>query len=41
LLDGVLVNNISSTYQRILDGEDKQLFNEVMAWKNLKINRGL
>lgn len=40
VVDGVLVNNISSAYQRILDGEDKILFSNVMEWKNLKINRG-
>ena len=40
VIDGVLVNNICNTYQKILDGEDSKLFNEVMTWKNLKINRG-
>lgn len=40
IVDGVLVNNISNVYLKVLDGEDKKLFEEVMSWKNLKINRG-
>lgn len=37
--DGVLINNINRTYLRILKDENKALFQKVMNWNNLKINR--
>lgn len=39
IMDGVLMNNVSNTYGRILQDEDKELFNSVMNWNNLKKNR--
>lgn len=39
VIDGVLVNNINNVYLKVLEGEDKKLFEEVMNWRNLKINR--
>lgn len=39
VIDGVLVNNICGIYQKVLEDDDKLLFDKVMQWKNLKINR--
>lgn len=39
VVDGVLVNNINNVYLKELENEDKKLFESVMSWKNLKINR--
>lgn len=36
VLDGLLMNEINSTYSSILNDEDKKLFDEVMEWKNIK-----
>lgn len=36
ICDGVLMNNINRTYARVLQGEDKELFDNVMSWKQLK-----
>lgn len=37
--DGVLINNINSTYLKILEDENKELFTNVMNWDNVKINK--
>ena len=39
VVDGVLMNNINSVYRRVLQGEDKKLFEDVMNWKNVKFNK--
>lgn len=36
VMDGVLMNNINSTYKRILEDENKDKFLDLMNWKNLK-----
>ena len=36
LVDSKLANEINSVYSRILTGEDKKYFDEVMSWKNFK-----
>jgi Cft2 family RNA processing exonuclease len=39
VMDGLLMSNINSAYTHVLEDEDKKLFDEVMEWKNLKINK--
>lgn len=39
VMDGLLIDNINKCYSRILEGENKRIFDEVMEWRNLKINR--
>lgn len=39
VMDGLLMDNINKCYSRILVGKNKELFDDVMKWKNLKINR--
>lgn len=39
VMDGLLMSNINIAYTNVLEGKDKELFNEVMKWKNLKINK--
>lgn len=34
--DGTLMNNINKCYSRVLEGEDKKLFDDVMSWDKLK-----
>lgn len=36
IMDGVLMNNVNSVYSRVLEGADKEHFNEVMQWDKLK-----
>lgn len=36
IMDGVLMNNINTVYSRVLKGEDKKLFDDVMSWKKLR-----
>lgn len=40
VIDGVLINNINDAYLKVLNGEDKELFRDIMSWKNVKKNRG-
>ena len=35
-MDGLLMNEINSVYSRILKDEDKELFDKVMSWKNIR-----
>ena len=35
IMDGVLMNNINMVYSRVLEGSDKEHFDEVMQWKKL------
>lgn len=35
VMDGTLMNNINKAYSRVLQGEDKELFDDVMNWKQL------
>lgn len=39
VVDGVLVNNMNNVYLKVLEGEEKELFENVMNWRNLKVNR--
>lgn len=39
VLDGVLLHTINSVYSRVLEGEDKKYFDEVLAWRNFKKNK--
>lgn len=36
ICDGLLMNNINKCYSRVLKGEDKKLFDEVISWNRLK-----
>lgn len=35
IMDGILMNNINSVYSRVLEGDDKKKFDEVMNWDRL------
>jgi metallo-beta-lactamase family protein len=39
IVDGLLVNNINNNYLSLLEGEDKELFNNIMNMRNLKLNK--
>jgi metallo-beta-lactamase family protein len=39
ILDGVLLHKINNAYIKVLQGEDKKYFKEVLKWKNLKLNK--
>ena len=39
ILDGVLLHKINNEYIKVLQGEDKKYFKEVLKWKNLKLNK--
>lgn len=39
VLDGVLLHTINSVYSRVLEGEDKKYFDEVLTWRNFKKNK--
>ncbi|NFF77318.1 hypothetical protein [Clostridium sporogenes] len=39
IVDGVLVNKINKTYLQILDKRDKEEFEKVLRWKNIKFNK--
>lgn len=36
-LDGKLTSKVMRIYEEILDGDQKELFNEILHWKNLKM----
>ncbi|WP_346938160.1 hypothetical protein [uncultured Clostridium sp.] len=40
VMDGLLMNNINSTYLRVLEEDDKKYFEEVLSMRNLKLNKG-
>jgi Cft2 family RNA processing exonuclease len=39
VMDGLLMSNINNTYLNVLENEEKKLFEQVMQWENLKINK--
>ena len=39
VVDGLLANNINSTYLSILEGEEKEYFKDVLNMKNIKFNK--
>lgn len=39
VMDGLLMSNITNVYSHVLEGKDKDLFDKVMEWKNIKINK--
>jgi Cft2 family RNA processing exonuclease len=39
ILGGVLLHKINNAYIKVLQGEDKKYFKEVLKWKNLKLNK--
>jgi metallo-beta-lactamase family protein len=39
ILDGVLLHKINNAYTKVLQGEEKKYFKDVLKWKNFKINK--
>lgn len=39
IVDGVLLHKINDDYLRLLEGEEYEYFNQVLHWKNIKVNK--